>query len=572
MLRSCLLLALLIAAIPVDADSIPDKLVVLTFDDSAKSHFTIVRPILLKYKFGATFFITEGFDFRSNKQDYMTWEQISQLHQDGFEIGNHTLDHLGINDENVDQLIQQLAGIDQQCRKHGIPKPTSFAWPGNATSSKALPILQEHGILFARRGGAPEFPYEQGRGFAYEPGLDHPLLIPSAGDARPNWGLDDFIRAVEQATPSKISVLQFHGVPDTAHSWVNTPMQNFESYMRYLALNDYQVIAMRDLANYVNANIAPKNHLEVIQDRQSALASGRSLENFRKPENDANLRYWIENMLTHRFDRFEMAAATGLSVTQVQDAIRRFSFAPATRPILKSDTLTVLPYPGGRHPRIGFLDGAIRPQRETKVSVFAPWTDGGYVVADTPEAIWWDQSNGTELLYLAHTHVPTIWDRRGILLAQQEWQRHDDGRLTIQRHLPNGVEFGAEIESQKEAVRMELWISNGTKLPIRDLRVQNCVMLKEASGFDEQTNDNKVYASPYAACRNHDGTRWVITAWQNCNRPWGNAACPCLHSDPQFPDCLPGQTQRLRGWLSFYEGDDIEAEFQRLDSVGWQTN
>ena len=45
------------------AKPIPEKLVVLTFDDSAKSHYTIVRPILLKYKFGATFFITEGFDF-----------------------------------------------------------------------------------------------------------------------------------------------------------------------------------------------------------------------------------------------------------------------------------------------------------------------------------------------------------------------------------------------------------------------------------------------------------------------------------------------------------------------------
>lgn len=35
-------------------EPIPDKLVVLTFDDSAKSHFTVARPILTKYKFGAT--------------------------------------------------------------------------------------------------------------------------------------------------------------------------------------------------------------------------------------------------------------------------------------------------------------------------------------------------------------------------------------------------------------------------------------------------------------------------------------------------------------------------------------
>ena len=63
----------------VAVETIPEKLVVLTFDDSAKSHFTIVRPILKKYGFGATFFITEGFDFPTNKQDYMTWDEIAAL-------------------------------------------------------------------------------------------------------------------------------------------------------------------------------------------------------------------------------------------------------------------------------------------------------------------------------------------------------------------------------------------------------------------------------------------------------------------------------------------------------------
>src|SRR5262245_39497031 len=76
---------------------VPDKLVVLTFDDGSKSHFTVARAVLKKYGFGATFFITEGFDFPTNKRDYMTWEEIAQLHRDGFEIGNHTGDHKGVS-------------------------------------------------------------------------------------------------------------------------------------------------------------------------------------------------------------------------------------------------------------------------------------------------------------------------------------------------------------------------------------------------------------------------------------------------------------------------------------------
>src|SRR5205823_930896 len=158
------LTALLFASCAFALEPIPDKLVVLTFDDSAKSHYTVARPILKKYKFGATFFITEGFDFPTNKKDYMTWEEIAQLHKDGFEIGNHTRDHKGVTDRTLADLPAQLRGISAQCQKHGIPQPTSFAYPGNAFTREALAMLKDNGIWFARRGGAPEFSYKEGRG------------------------------------------------------------------------------------------------------------------------------------------------------------------------------------------------------------------------------------------------------------------------------------------------------------------------------------------------------------------------------------------------------------------------
>jgi len=63
---------------------VPDKLVVLTFDDSVASHYSVVRPMLQKYGLTATFFITEGFSFPTNKQDYMTWAQIAELDRDRF--------------------------------------------------------------------------------------------------------------------------------------------------------------------------------------------------------------------------------------------------------------------------------------------------------------------------------------------------------------------------------------------------------------------------------------------------------------------------------------------------------
>ncbi len=256
-------------------EAIPDRLVVLTFDDSVKSHYTVARPILKKYGFGGTFFITEGFNFAKNKKDYMTWKEIRGLHDDGFEIGNHTRDHMGVSDASVAKLDEQLSAIEARCREHGIPEPVTFAWPGNAISDRAFDVLEAHGIRFARRGGAPEYPYEHGRGFAYDPTRDHPLLLPSAGDARPDWKLSDFVRAVEQARDGKIAILQFHGVPEGEHPWVHTPRERFEEYMKYLHDNDYKVIALRDLERYTDASKQPEDPWSIVRERQAALARGK---------------------------------------------------------------------------------------------------------------------------------------------------------------------------------------------------------------------------------------------------------------------------------------------------------
>lgn len=291
--------------------------------------------------------------------------------------------------------------------------------------------------------------------------------------------------------------------------------------------------------------------------------------NFRRPRDDADLRAWLENMVWHhRFDVKEVAAATGLTPAEIGKACTRLRITAGTRPKRPADApLLVLPYPGGRHPRIGFLEGAIRPQRETKVSVFTPWDDASYVVVDVPEALW----SNLGLTYLAHTHVPTLWTKRGVELEKLEWRRRPDGSFDLERKLPNGIAFATRVVPGKDAVRMEMSLTNGTKEKLTDLRVQMCVLLKGAEGFRAQNNDNKFFSGPYAACRSADGRRWIITGWDPIHRGWANPKCPCIHADPKFPDCAPGATQRLVGWLSFYEGTDIRAEIQRIDRTGWRT-
>jgi hypothetical protein len=282
----------------------------------------------------------------------------------------------------------------------------------------------------------------------------------------------------------------------------------------------------------------------------------------RRPASDEEQRYWLLNTATHGFSPEEKCAALAMSREELAEAYERLKLLADDTVEHDGKSLLVLPYPGGRHPRIGFLDGAINPQRETKVSIFLPWEKAGYVVVDVPEAIW----SNLGLTYLAHTHVPTIWSAAGQELEPLEWKRGEDS-LSLVRKLPNGIVYEAEVKPEGDAVKMRLSLTNGTKERLSDLRIQNCVMLKAAPGFEKQTNDNKRFESPLVAVQSDDGKRWIITAWERCQRAWGNAPCPCLHSDPQFPDLAPGEKADLTGWLWFYEGDDLDGELKRLKRV-----
>ena len=206
-----------------------------------KSHHSVVRPILKKYGFGATFFVTEGFDFPTNKKDYMTWDEIAELHADGFEIGNHTRDHLGV-EPGTSTSSPSRCGPSPSGAASTASRPGLLRLAGERRSTRRRSAGPQGPAAFASpvAAGRRSTPTRRARGIAYEPGLDHPLLIPSAGDARPDWTIDDFIAAVEQARRGRIAVLQFHGVPDRAHPWVHTPPEQFEAYMKYLAENGYQ--------------------------------------------------------------------------------------------------------------------------------------------------------------------------------------------------------------------------------------------------------------------------------------------------------------------------------------------
>jgi peptidoglycan/xylan/chitin deacetylase (PgdA/CDA1 family) len=238
------LTALLAAPAASAQGKIPDKLVVLTFDDAPLSHATNVAPLLKQFGFGGTFFVCEFPGVFGNTNQSMSWEQIRGLHEMGFEIGSHTRTHSHVDKLKPDQFVAELEYIEQQCARLGITRPVSFAYPAYVSTPAAVKVLAERGYAFARGGDSRPF----------DPSKDAPRLIPSfsstGSDAKAAIRVENAFR---QARDRKIVVLTVHGVPDVAHPHVNTTPELFEGCLRFLKDEGYTVIAMRDLARYIGS-------------------------------------------------------------------------------------------------------------------------------------------------------------------------------------------------------------------------------------------------------------------------------------------------------------------------------
>lgn len=541
-------LATCIALLSASPETIPPKTVVLTLDDAVRSHLTVAAPLLKEYGFGATFFISQL--WLNNKEHFLTWEEIAELHKMGFEIGNHTWTHAGFETpRTAARLAGELALIDNELKKVGVPKPITFGWTGNSFGPEAVAVLQQNGFLLGRRGMQPEAPYGSlVLGPLFEPGRHNALLIPSAGDAYPDWTLEHFKQVVNRAVEGKAAIVQFHGVPDITHPWVHTPEERFREYMGYLKQNGFHVIAMRDLLKYLPEK--PVANDPMMRTRYSAGPANELFWPDEVNQTRDRLDFWLGVMKRHQYTLAEVQQVAALSENEAK---ARLANAALPKPA-KKHAVEVLPYPGGRHPRIGFQEGAIAPQRGTKASIFLPWENGGYAVLDLPEALF----SNLGLTYLAHTHIPTIWNEKNLVVPNRDWTVAKDGSLRSEWKLDNGIVFGAKVVPVRDGADLELWLQNGTKEKLTGLRTQVCLMLKAATGFEAQDNARKTFEKPLATAQSADGKHAILLAFERCGRAWGNDKCPCMHSDPVLPDAEPGARVAVKGKLRFCEEAELE--------------
>jgi peptidoglycan/xylan/chitin deacetylase (PgdA/CDA1 family) len=125
----------------------PDKPILITFDDGHWDLYTDVLPILKKYNVKATAYIITGF---LNGSDFLTTAQLKELASSGnFEIGSHTVNHAWLKGRSKqsldDELIKSKITLQELINKPVV----SFAYPYGAFDQQAEEEVKNAGYKSA---------------------------------------------------------------------------------------------------------------------------------------------------------------------------------------------------------------------------------------------------------------------------------------------------------------------------------------------------------------------------------------------------------------------------------------
>ena len=88
-------------------ESLPERPVLITFDDGYIDNYQCAFPILKKHNMKACIFLIS--EYVSLYPNYLTWEQLAEMQLSGIEFGSHTVDHNVLTELSPNSVNHELA-------------------------------------------------------------------------------------------------------------------------------------------------------------------------------------------------------------------------------------------------------------------------------------------------------------------------------------------------------------------------------------------------------------------------------------------------------------------------------
>ncbi len=195
-------------------------MVSITFDDGYSSVLENAFPIMEKYGYKGTAYIVPAFVKRAG---YMSWEEISVLVDNGWEIGSHTMGHFDLTEISKERVHYELFMSKYVLESRLGVEVNSFASPYGYYNEEVVKMISNHyqNHRTAWPDGLNDLPLGENERY---------LLKGVAGDTNSPEEVKRWIdRAKEEG---KYLILIFHRIGEEGE--YNTSVDDFENIIEHL--------------------------------------------------------------------------------------------------------------------------------------------------------------------------------------------------------------------------------------------------------------------------------------------------------------------------------------------------
>ncbi len=121
--------------------ALPEKPVIITFDDGYRDNYENAFPLLKARKMTATFFVVTDF-IDEERPAYLSWDMVREMLAGGMSIESHGRNHVSLADKDTDYLVWQALGSMETIEFELGQRPRFVSYPAGEYDQRTIAVFE----------------------------------------------------------------------------------------------------------------------------------------------------------------------------------------------------------------------------------------------------------------------------------------------------------------------------------------------------------------------------------------------------------------------------------------------
>jgi len=138
----------------INDGDLPENTIGISIDDADKSFYEVGWPKFKEMGFPVTLFVNTSTIHKNNK-NYLNWDQIRELVNEGVSIGAHSHSHYHMSDLSIDEVKDEIEISNNIFLRELGSIPSLFAYPYGETNEEIINLLKDYKfkVAFGQHSG-----------------------------------------------------------------------------------------------------------------------------------------------------------------------------------------------------------------------------------------------------------------------------------------------------------------------------------------------------------------------------------------------------------------------------------